>query len=62
MDNKPFRFIDTVCAINDHLKIDKNYNDIYPLELELKKKVYQRLELGIQKESISTSKASFLDL
>ena len=36
--------------INDNVEFDKNYKDIYPSELELKK------------ESISNSEPSFLDL
>ena len=45
-----FRFIDNLCVISDHLEFDRNFKNIYPTELQLKK------------ENISTSEASFLDL
>ena len=45
-----FRFIDDLCVINDHLEFDRNFKNIYSSELRL------------NKENISTSEASFLDL
>ena len=45
-----FRFIDDLCAIVNHLEFGRNFKNIYPSELLLKK------------ENISTSEASFLDL
>lgn len=39
-----------MCVINDHLELDSNSKNIYPLEVPLKNK------------DISTSKASFLEL
>lgn len=44
-----FCFIDGVRAINDEMEIQKNYKEIYPPRLELKK-------------SIKTSEFSFFDL
>lgn len=35
--DKLFRFLDDLCVINDHLEFKKNYKDIYPSEIELKK-------------------------
>ena len=45
-----FQFIDDLCTISSHLEFDKNLENIYPLQLLLKK------------ENILTSKALFLDL
>lgn len=44
-----FCFIEHLCAINDHMELDINYNDIYISEEELKI------------ENVLTSEASFLD-
>ena len=44
-----FRFIEKLCAINSHLEFDRNFQNIYPSELQLRK------------ENISTSEALFLD-
>ena len=45
-----FCFINDLCAINDHLEFDRNFKNIYPSGIKLKKK------------GISTSQASFLNL
>ena len=45
-----FRFIDDLCTINDNNEFERNYQQIYPVELELKK------------ENNSNLEASFLDL
>ena len=45
-----FRFIDDLCAMNNHLELNRNFKNICPPELQLKK------------ENVSTSEASFLDL
>ena len=45
-----FRFIDGLYAINDNLEFDRNSENIYSSELQLKK------------ENNSTSEISFLDL
>ena len=45
-----FHFIDNLFAINNHLEFDRNFKNIYPSELHLKK------------DNISACKASFLDL
>ena len=44
-----FLFIDDCCTIKDYLKLERNFKNIYPLELQLKK------------ENISASEAVFLD-
>ena len=48
--NNFFRFIDDLLSLNDGSTLEKHYKDIYPTELELKKK------------NNSNSGASFLDL
>ena len=48
--NNSFRFIDDLLSLNDGSSFEKHYQDIYPTELELKKK------------NNSNSSASFLDL
>jgi len=45
-----FRFIDDLCAINDNSEFEKNFKDIYPEELDLKK------------ENANNTEASFLDI
>ena len=45
-----FHFIDGLCAINNHLDFDRYFKNIYPSELQVKKK------------NISTSGASMLDI
>ena len=45
-----FRFIDDLSAINDGGEFEKNYKEIYPVELEL------------GRENVDSSEASFLDL
>ena len=47
---KVFCFIDDLLVLNDNLEFEKNYHEIYPPELELKK------------ENIDNFKGSFLDL
>ena len=34
-----FRFIDDLCVIKYHLYFEKNFKDIYPSELQLKKEI-----------------------
>ena len=45
-----FHFIEDLCTIKDHLKFDRNFKNIYPSKLQLKK------------GNISTSEALFLEL
>ena len=45
-----FRYIDDLLAINDNGEFERNYNNIYPPELQLKK------------ENVDNDSASFLDL
>ena len=37
--NNSIRFIDDFLSLNDDLNFEKHYKDIYPTELELKKKI-----------------------
>ena len=34
-----FRFIDDLAVFNGGVEFERNYNDIYPLELELERKI-----------------------
>ena len=36
-----FRSTDNFCAINDHIKFDRSFNNIYSSELQLKTKTFQ---------------------
>jgi len=50
MFSNTFRFIDDLCALNDNNEFENNFKQIYPEELELKKK------------NVDPHEASFLDL
>ena len=53
------RFIDDLCAINDHVGFDRNFKNIHPSKLQFKMKTFQLSEASFLDLSIITENKQF---